>query len=217
MERRDLIIEQEVYRYLYTNRFTRFVHFVAFKKVAKNLRNGRILDVGCGDGKMIGFLNRLSNYDYTGIDMGDEMIKKALSNFPSHTFVKCDVCAEKFPTENGKFDFIIATSVFEHLPNLEEAMKNMKAALKQKGKIIVVIPSENWLWSLGRKLTSKRHIESKFDIDYENWVREKQHVNTTKEILEKCKENFTMRKMNYFPFYLPLFIYFELTKKTKND
>lgn len=213
MDNRDLAIESDVHKYLYTNKLVGYLHFSSIKMVAKNLGNGKILDLGCDDGKLVNYLNHLPHYKYIGVDINEAFLKRASYLHPGNgTFIKADVC-KKLPFTEKSFDYITAIAVFEHFNDLDSALKEMRRVLSDDGKIIVVIPSENWLWGLGRKLTTKRYIESKYDVDYEKWVREKQHVNTTKEIFEKSKKYFKVRKRHNFPFKIPLSIYFELSKK----
>src|SRR3990167_3252247 len=64
---------------------------------------GKILDVGCGFGTLVDFLNPAQVKNYLGIDVSEEVIKKAkfkrLDNFKSVNW-------DKFKSQN-KFDIIV--------------------------------------------------------------------------------------------------------------
>lgn len=98
------------------------------------LRPGhRVLDVGCGVGRMaLPLVDYLDGGSYAGFDNGREMVRWCQRNIsplhPNFEFVWAPVYNAKynpfgqlsaaeyrFPYEDGSFDFAFATSVFTHL------------------------------------------------------------------------------------------------------
>jgi len=117
-------------------------------------KNGKILDLGCGNGLMLKYLMRTSGYKLIpfGVDFTKLSIKQAkeILHFQhSANFVTANVVDYSF--EKGPFDFIF-TALHHIFHNdrkkyLEKLIKNCKKG----GKIIFyeytdVLMAENYLW-----------------------------------------------------------------------
>ena len=71
-----------------------------------NLRNSKILDVGCGFGDLFSFLKlKKFNVNYTGIDINNKFIEIAKSKHPKSRFYIRDIEKTKF---KEKFDWVFA-------------------------------------------------------------------------------------------------------------
>lgn len=71
------------------------------------------MDVGCGDGVILGALKLDASISYTGIDVVQRIIEVNRKTFPSYTFEKKDPLFEPIP----KVDLILCKDVLQHLPN----------------------------------------------------------------------------------------------------
>jgi len=91
---------------------------------------GEVLDVACGTGRMA-FLE-----DYFGLDISDEMIKKARELNPNRLFNKGDATAIQFP--NDYFDTVIALRLFMHLgkDKWRKAFDEIYRVCKPGGRLI---------------------------------------------------------------------------------
>lgn len=121
--------------------------FNDFKKYFLKIKNQKIkiLDIGCGNGRLINFLNELNlNYEYFGIDNSVEQIKNAKKNFKDKkniNFLEADIL--NIPFNNNEFDFIFCIATFHHLPSIENknnALRETKRVLKENGLIFMT----NW-------------------------------------------------------------------------
>ncbi|HOC96282.1 MAG TPA: class I SAM-dependent methyltransferase [bacterium] len=121
--------------------------FNIFKKYLLDFKNEKIkiLDIGCGNGRLIKFLNELNlNYEYVGIDNSRMQIKNALKNFGNQKnvkFIEADALA--IPFNNNEFDLIFCIATFHHLPSFENknnALREMRRVLKDGGLIFMT----NW-------------------------------------------------------------------------
>ena len=118
-----------------------FVRIDYIKKRLKNsnpsnLKNLRILDVGCGGGILCEPLARLGA-DVTGIDTNAEAIRVAkehakLGNLKINYF-NSDLASFN---SSKKYDLITAMEVLEHIHDYVPIIKNIKNNLKEKGKFI---------------------------------------------------------------------------------
>lgn len=89
-----------------------------------SLKDRKALEIGSG----IGLLQDIVN-DYTGIDVSESVKKYYHKNFYSVNE------NSPYPFQNEEFDFIFTYAVFEHIPNLTLALKEMLRVLKFGGLI----------------------------------------------------------------------------------
>ena len=118
--------------------------------VEKTRMKGRILDLGCGDGRVSSTIfscvehscNKEEPNTLIGIDpdVEDSTIARR-----SGFYEKVHTCsANAVPEENGGFDFCFANSVIEHIPNIDEVLVEVGRVLKPNGKFIFTVPSNGF-------------------------------------------------------------------------
>ncbi|GAB4369230.1 MAG: hypothetical protein Kow0042_10840 [Calditrichia bacterium] len=120
--------------------------------------NSRVLDVGCGYGRLpLGIINRLGEIAlYQGVDVDRNAIqwcKKYIErNHPNYKFLKIDVknprynpkgklnsSAFRFPFDDDSFDIIFLFSVFSHMviEDIQKYLIEFNRLLSPKGKIFL--------------------------------------------------------------------------------
>lgn len=120
------------------------------------LDNASVLEVGCGDGYVIGNIkNKFNNYTFTGVDLSEKSISlaKALNNDDINFFNK-DVSEIE-----GVFDIVFMNQVMEHIPDkhVNNVLLNTWKKVCKNGKLIITVPGK------GKKLIKKhyRHYDTK--------------------------------------------------------
>jgi SAM-dependent methyltransferase len=74
------------------------------------LRNRRVLDLGCGIGAFCPFLvEKFGQLDYTGIDLVPEMVAFAAQKYPRARFLCRDLFADPL---DETFDYVLISTVF---------------------------------------------------------------------------------------------------------
>ncbi len=99
----------------------------------------KILDVGCGTGKLVKFFNE-QGFNATGCD-NSKIAIKAAKKLDEESFVVAS--ATKLPFKKGSFDLVISISTIEHL-TINEAKLFLKEAfrvLKPHGFLFLVTPN----------------------------------------------------------------------------
>ncbi|MFA5753936.1 MAG: class I SAM-dependent methyltransferase [Patescibacteria group bacterium] len=98
----------------------------------------RVLDAGCGNGRLLSALNG-NQIDYLGIDGSNELVVLAKENYPEFNFQTMDILdTQDLP--DSYYDFIFCLAVIPHLPSADlrlRALQNLSSKLKADGQIIV--------------------------------------------------------------------------------
>lgn len=98
----------------------------------------RVLDIGCGTGKLAIYLREETGCDVTGIDPGRESIEKARMN-ASAVEVEFEVqSAEEMTFTNNTFDFVVSLKALHEMANPREALRESRRVLKEGGKIFII-------------------------------------------------------------------------------
>lgn len=113
---------------------------------------GKILDVGCGLGTMVDFLNQNQKKQYLGLDISEEAIKKARKKDGQFQVGNFD----DFESSK-KFDVIVFNEVLYYLDE-KSAFKQALNSLTKNGVIIVSLYQmknkryDQQIWQASRKL-----------------------------------------------------------------
>lgn len=109
-------------------------HTWMLKKI-KEINPKKILEVGCGFGRNIKFLieNGIPAQYITGIDLSEEMIKKAKVYINSSAVSLKVLDVKALPFEENLFEVVIAHGVFMHIKpqDIEQAIKATKRVCKK--------------------------------------------------------------------------------------
>ena len=98
-----------------------------------------MLDLGCGNGRLYKMIEKL-NVDYIGIDLSENLIKKAEELYPNAKFYVASALDLPFP--DNMFDKIISIAVLHHIPSYKLRIKFMEEAyrvLKKDGQLILTV------------------------------------------------------------------------------
>jgi glycosyltransferase involved in cell wall biosynthesis len=118
-----------------------------FKDKIGSPANGKIIDIGCGEGFNAYCLSKRN--EVVGIDISSENITFARRKFPGVDFRVMN--AEHLDFEDDIFDLAYCLDVFEHLDNLDRVISEIHRVLKSGGRLTVNVPywkSEQWLLKL---------------------------------------------------------------------
>jgi SAM-dependent methyltransferase len=101
----------------------------------------RILDAGCGNGRVTALLRKYSSEEKTqvvGIDLvAAEIARKNLGDARNMAFATKDLLSNL--TDLGLFDFIYCQEVLHHTSNPEQAFSNLVSQLTDDGEIAIYV------------------------------------------------------------------------------
>jgi ubiquinone/menaquinone biosynthesis C-methylase UbiE len=144
--------------YVSSNPFIQFVLSRLLKSIAVLLKKINAtslltLDIGCGEGHMIKYLNHQQLVRrYIGADLDKDKIGFAALRHPFCPYLAVDVGALAF--KDNTFDCIVATEILEHLPEPLSALREIKRVAKPGAHFIISVPNEPF-FSLGNVLRGK--------------------------------------------------------------
>lgn len=181
----DLKRFDETYEIYWQSRDTKTAVLNSFQQkradlLLKYLKEGdSVLDVGCGDGKILTYLkSKISLGEILGIDFSDTVLKKARER--GIKVIQKDLRNLSGLNDIPNFDFIILFEFLEHFPNSEEFLE---WALKHSRKgVVFSVPNTGYIvhrlrllfgrFPLQWKTTPSEHVRFWTVNDIKWWFRQ---------------------------------------------
>jgi ubiquinone/menaquinone biosynthesis C-methylase UbiE len=118
---------------LRTKTFLRFRNYLAAKKTKLN-----ILDVGCGNGWLIGQLAKEFDHNYFGIDTNLLELEQADRLFTKENvkFIYGDITKASLPTDT--FNIVILNSTLEYFKDVDILIKELLTISKSYGELHII-------------------------------------------------------------------------------
>jgi 2-polyprenyl-3-methyl-5-hydroxy-6-metoxy-1,4-benzoquinol methylase len=112
-----------------------------FGKLLPLEKTAQILDIGCGKGSFVAFLQEMGYTNAGGIDLSAEQIEYGKSIGITH--IECADLHKYLSDKTADYDCIIARDVMEHLTRQEvfDAFLTIQKALKPGGSFILQSPN----------------------------------------------------------------------------
>lgn len=111
--------------------------------VRHGLPDGLGLDIGCGDGLLTQvLLQRVGVRSLVGIDSDPEEIEAAKRFGFYQRLHACDSAA--IPEETGSFDFALANSVLEHIPDPAPTIAEVSRLLRSGARFVFTVPGPSF-------------------------------------------------------------------------
>ncbi|MGM0846685.1 MAG: class I SAM-dependent DNA methyltransferase [Bacillota bacterium] len=101
-----------------------------------DVRNKKVLDLGCGDGIFGKELLAKGAENYTGIDGSKNMVERALSTINSQKASIQLGNLEKLKINEAKYDLVISRMVFHYIEDLDGLFREVNKAIKPGGKFV---------------------------------------------------------------------------------
>jgi 2-polyprenyl-3-methyl-5-hydroxy-6-metoxy-1,4-benzoquinol methylase len=116
-------------------------HKAFFKHVPSNVR-GKLLDVGCGDGRFLRYAKK-QGFEVWGIDFDKKSVENVKRNLGIDTIfaISLEEFYEYAKEKNLKFDVITFFEVLEHQDKPREFLEMVKGLLREGGYIAGSVPN----------------------------------------------------------------------------
>lgn len=103
----------------------------------RNLKDRRILEIGCGDGRITSLLAGLPEL-LVAVEPDEILVKKARSHIAGVAFVRGE--GEHLGLPDGCFDEVLFTLSLHHHRDCRAALDEARRVLKNDGRILVIEP-----------------------------------------------------------------------------
>jgi len=120
------------------------------------LKEQKGLEFGCGTGVMISAILLQDGFNIDGIDLDEDSINLGKTIYKENQLDSSRlICDDIKNLPNESYDYIIASEVFEHIPNplLDEVIALVKQKIKPNGLLLVTVPNgygwfelEDFIW-----------------------------------------------------------------------
>lgn len=119
--------------------------FAEVSKILDGLKPRRILDIGCHGGTFTEVLARkFPRGEVFGIDISPQAIEYGKKTRPGINFKVAE--AANLPFADQTFDLVTCFDIFEHLPDSDRVLAEIRRVLKKEGEVLFSIPTENLLF-----------------------------------------------------------------------
>lgn len=154
----DNLASRSSWEKLYSEKIDRVNYgFIARQRAVEELlasyAAGKALDIGCGTGDLAVFYAKKGGI-YTGIDLSQDMIKRANSNYANlvgtgrAVFQVAD--SENLPFNDREFDVLSAVGLIEYLPDPAKVLDEIGRVIKIGGHVLITVPNKKCINSLVR-------------------------------------------------------------------
>lgn len=110
-----------------------------FRKLIPNVKEKKILDLGCGYGENDKYCRDLGAKEILGIDISEHMIKIAEKNNADENIKYKVMAMEDISKIKEKFDIVISSLAFHYVKDYEELIKDIYNLLNDNGILIFSI------------------------------------------------------------------------------
>ncbi len=134
-------------------------------KLLGDLRGKKVLDIGCGTGRIIEELKQ-RGAEVVGLDVSEKILEIAKKKFCDVEFVLGNV--NDLPFEDESFDLVLGLFLIVHLKNLEKPFEEIYRVLRPGGRFI--------LSNINQKKAPKLKLKNRDEIVIKSHYHIPKHV-----------------------------------------
>jgi SAM-dependent methyltransferase len=115
----------------------------AIKPVTALPRTARILEAGCGGGRILRALDGLGFQNLTAIEISRSRLEDIAAKGPTGAKL---ICSDEIPFEDGAFDAVISAAVIEHVVDPQRWLGELARVTRSGGIISIATDTYIWHW-----------------------------------------------------------------------
>jgi len=151
---------------------------------------GRVLDVGCGDGRLTRIVDRAWTGQRTWVGVDPDALEVEAARRRGFYEQLFATSAESLPLGGSTFDGAFSNSVLEHIPNVEPVLAEVSRLLRVGGRFVFTVPSPGlhealagpWLPTVSRELyldMIDKRLAHYYYFDEQQWTTVLRRVGLT--------------------------------------
>lgn len=125
-----------------------------------NLRDKKVLDLGCGDG-YFSYLLACDGNKVTAVDVSKQRLDKFKKLALENNIKQVLYNGQRLPFSDSSFDVVVILEVIEHLVDYEIVLKEICRVLRKGGKVVVGTPYKE---ALEKRMWQCPHCGKKFHL-----------------------------------------------------
>jgi SAM-dependent methyltransferase len=149
---------------------TRLVFYRQFALVGDALRlqsEQRLLDLGCGAGLFLAWLERRRKLQLHGLDLSIASVRVARDRTSGVALVVGD--AQELPYADGSFDRVVCNGAIHHLPDVHAALRELHRVVVPGGRIVLYEPTATKFANRVRAIALREdRYESPADLEHKH-------------------------------------------------
>lgn len=132
-------------------------------------RKAKIIDLGCGKGHFLYFLEKNGYSNYKGIDIVKENVNYCIKK--NLKVLQADLT--KYVKKNKKIDVFILNNVLEHFSHNEiiKILNNCHHSLNPNGLIIIIVPNCNNIYGISTYFSDITHKSPLTEKSFEDLIQ----------------------------------------------
>ncbi len=154
-----------------------------FNIIAKLIKeNAKVLDVGCGDGELMKYINENITNDIRGLEISKSNVQKCIEK--GLTVIEGDAEKDLKQFPNSSFDFVILSQTLQAFLDPENVINEL---LRIGKKAIVTIPNFGF-WKVRINLLFKGTMPVTRNLPNEWYNTPNLHMCTIKDFVNYCRK-----------------------------
>jgi SAM-dependent methyltransferase len=152
-----------------------------------------LIDLGCGTADLYEFITT-KGYDYTGVDISNDMLKQARSRYPKGYFIQGDV-TKSIPEINKKYDVVFLNMLFPSISSERDfqAVFNFShKILADSGIIIIAAGHPCFDGYMQKHFFDREDIETTFNGYFKSGANYKVHRTVEKGVFTFSDHHWTL-------------------------
>lgn len=141
-----------------------------YAEQAVSRTTGRILEAGCGAGRVLVHYHRRGR-EIVGVDFIGEALGKIGQAHPDSKLASCDIC--NLPFANDSFEAVLAFGLYHNLQNgIEQALRETRRVMSVGGVLVASMRADNiqnkivdWLAERGNKASNRDFHKANYSVD----------------------------------------------------
>ena len=162
-----------------------------FKVIADLLPdNTRVLDVGCGDGSLMNFLNKEKNVEVRGLELNQENVQECILKGLPVIQGNAETELHQFPYQS--FDYVVLSQTLQAFYDPEKVLKEL---LRIGKSVVISIPNFGY-WKVRTKLLFFGKMPVTKTLPNAWYNTPNLHMCTIKDLFNYCEnQNINIKKI----------------------